>query len=108
MRIDLQVNGIPGQPELQPRGNAGGQITTIGGGGKEHGVGLCGADGVCQRVAHGTAPDRAAMSMVQHQEPICPVGGQLVHHPFLCWAEQHCRHLAPGRGSQRPGFAEHL
>jgi hypothetical protein len=48
------------------------------------------------------------MGMVQYQDPIRPIGGQLLHRPFLGGAEQHCRHLAPGRGGQRPGFAEHL
>ncbi len=83
----LQVNGIPGQPELRPRGDTGGQITAIGGGGQEHGVGLCGVDGVCQGVTDHPAPDRAAMGMVQHQDPVRPIGGELVHRPFLCWAE---------------------
>ena len=108
MLVDLQVNGIPGQPQAQPSSDSGRQIAAISGGGKEHGIGLCGVYGVGQRVADGATPDRTTMRMTQDHYPVRPIGSKLLHQVVRRRAKEDGHYLAPGSGRQRPGFAQHL
>ncbi len=106
--VDLQINRIPSEPQLQPRRQSSRQVTAISGGGKEHGVWLGAVHLSRQGLTDGPTPYRAERCMVQDQNPISPVGGELSHQVFLRYPHQHCNDFTLRYSAQRPRFAQHL
>ena len=110
--VDFQVYRVSGQSQLQASGQPGGQVASVGGGGKKDSVGEAIGDDAGQDPAHGSAADWSGARVVQHYHAVGAVGGQLFYLSVLpgvlAGADEHRRHLTPGHAGEFPGFAQHL
>ena len=106
--VDFQIDGVPGQPQLQPGGQPGGQIAPVSGGGEQHGVGEFPfyRRRQCQR--RRPAAWRPQRRIVQRQHPVGAAlcqGGGIVGGVGV---DGDGGDFALGDGGQFPRLAQHF